>query len=43
VRFVADDRVARGGCIIETELGVVDARLSTQLDAIERALRGEPE
>jgi flagellar biosynthesis/type III secretory pathway protein FliH len=43
VRFVADDRVARGGCIVETELGVVDARLSTQLDAIERALRGEPE
>ena len=42
VRFVADERVARGGCIIETELGVVDARLSTQLDAIERALRGEP-
>ena len=43
VRFVADDRVSRGGCIVETELGVVDARLSTQLDAIERALRGEPE
>jgi type III secretion system HrpE/YscL family protein len=43
VRFVADERVARGGCIIETELGIVDARLSTQLDAIEKALRGEPE
>lgn len=43
VRFVADERVARGGCIVETELGVVDARLSTQLDSIERALRGEPE
>ena len=43
VRFVADDRVSRGGCIIETELGLVDARLSTQLEAIERALRGEPE
>jgi flagellar biosynthesis/type III secretory pathway protein FliH len=42
-RFVADERVPRGGCILETELGVVDARLSTQLDAIERALRGEPE
>lgn len=41
--FRADDAVARGGCIIETELGVVDARLSTQLEAIERALRGEPE
>jgi type III secretion protein L len=43
VRFVADERVARGGCIIETELGIVDARLSTQLEAIERALRGEHE
>ena len=43
VRFVADERVARGGCIVETELGVVDARLSTQLESIERALRGEPE
>jgi flagellar biosynthesis/type III secretory pathway protein FliH len=42
-RFVADERVPRGGCILETELGVVDARLSTQLEAIERALRGEPE
>ena len=41
--FRADDGIARGGCIIETELGVVDARLSTQLEAIERALRGEPE
>jgi type III secretion protein L len=39
----ADETVPRGGCIIETELGVVDARLSTQLDAIERALRGDRE
>jgi len=37
----ADDRIGRGGCIVESELGVVDARLSTQLEAIERALRGE--
>jgi type III secretion protein L len=41
--FRADERVARGGCIVETELGVVDARLSTQLEAIERALRGDLE
>lgn len=41
--FRADPTVSRGGCIVETELGVIDARLSTQLDAIERALRGEPE
>jgi flagellar biosynthesis/type III secretory pathway protein FliH len=43
VRFVGDERVTRGGCIIETELGIVDARLSTQLDAIEHALRGDTE
>jgi flagellar biosynthesis/type III secretory pathway protein FliH len=43
VAFRADEAVGRGGCIVETELGVVDARLSTQLDAIERALRGEHE
>ena len=36
----ADASVERGGCIVESELGVVDARLSTQLDAIERALKG---
>lgn len=41
VAFRADERVARGGCIVESELGLVDARLSTQLDAIERALKGE--
>lgn len=43
VSFRADGSVPRGGCVLETELGVVDARLSVQLDAIERALRGEPE
>jgi flagellar biosynthesis/type III secretory pathway protein FliH len=43
VTFRADETVARGGCIVESELGVVDARLSTQLEAIERALRGDRE
>jgi type III secretion protein L len=38
--FRGDERVARGGCIVETELGIIDARLSTQLEALERALRG---
>lgn len=41
VHFRADDRVARGGCIVETELATIDARLATQLEAIERALRGD--
>jgi len=33
-----DPRMKRGDCIIESELGVVDAGLETQLKAIERAL-----
>jgi flagellar biosynthesis/type III secretory pathway protein FliH len=41
VLFRADATIARGGCIVETELGTVDARLPTQLEAIERALRGQ--
>jgi type III secretion system HrpE/YscL family protein len=34
----ADAALSRGGCIIETELGRVDARLETQLLRFERAL-----
>lgn len=33
----SDPRVERGGCMIETNLGIVDARISTQLEAIEQA------
>jgi flagellar assembly protein FliH len=29
-----DPRVERGGCIVETNLGTVDARISTQLEAV---------
>jgi flagellar biosynthesis/type III secretory pathway protein FliH len=36
-----DPSVGRGGCVVESELGTIDARLDTQLDAIERALLGE--
>jgi type III secretion system HrpE/YscL family protein len=43
VSLRGDDAVPRGGCVVETELGIVDARLSTQLEAIERALRGDRE
>jgi type III secretion system HrpE/YscL family protein len=43
VSFRPDETVGRGGCVVETELGVVDARLSTQLEAIERALKGDRE
>ncbi len=39
VAFQSDPDVGRGGCIVESELGRVDARLEPQLAAIEQALR----
>ena len=35
---VADPRVEKGGCLIESEVGTVDARLETQFRVLERAL-----
>ena len=37
----ADPRMKPGDCILECELGVVDASLETQLKAIEHALLGK--
>lgn len=39
VNIYEDSRVERGGCIIETDVGAIDARISTQLDTIEEAIR----
>jgi type III secretion protein L len=39
IALKADAGVDRFGCIVESELGVVDARLSTQLETLERVLR----
>ncbi len=36
-----DPMVGRGGCLIDTEVGTIDARLDVQLAAIERALLGD--
>ena len=36
--ILEDANVEAGGCIIETNLGFVDARISTKLKAIEEAL-----
>ncbi len=36
----ADGKVERGGCIIESELGNIDARVSTQFELIEESLLG---
>lgn len=40
----ADPSIARGGCVLESAVGQVDARMETQLELIEKALRGmEPQ
>jgi flagellar assembly protein FliH len=36
-----DENVSRGGCRVETQLGVIDADLSTQLGEISKVLRQE--
>lgn len=33
-----DAEITRGGCLIETDLGTIDARLETKLEALARAL-----
>jgi type III secretion protein L len=38
LEIVADESIGRAGCVIETAFGRVDARLETQLAALERAL-----
>ena len=35
-----DRRVGRGGCVIETNAGSIDAKIDTQLEQVESALRG---
>jgi flagellar assembly protein FliH len=41
VTFVPDARVGRGGCRIESEMGLVDAGVDAQIQEIARALLGE--
>jgi len=36
--FREDEAVKPGGCIVETEIGTIDAQLETQLSAIKKAL-----
>lgn len=38
VHFREDETIAGGGCVVETEVGTIDARLDTQLKAIRKAL-----
>jgi flagellar assembly protein FliH len=39
----ADEKIERGGCIIESPSGTIDARLSTQLRQVETAVFGQTE
>lgn len=43
VVFIPDEMILNGGCIVETELGEIDARIDKQLEAIEEAFRAEYE
>jgi type III secretion protein L len=38
IEIVASASIPRGGCVIESELGIIDARLETQLKCLEDAL-----
>lgn len=38
LHFREDDSIARGGCVVETEVGTIDAQLDIQLKAIKKAL-----
>jgi flagellum-specific ATP synthase len=39
IELVLDKAIQPGGCLVETDFGVVDARIDQQLDAIEAELR----
>jgi flagellar assembly protein FliH len=39
IKIDADERIERGGCYIETEIGSVDARISTQLNELRKKLQ----
>jgi len=39
--FIADDEISCGGCVVETDSGIIDARLEAQLAEIEEALLEE--
>jgi len=36
--FREDEAISKGGCIVETEVGTIDAQMETQLEAIKKAL-----
>ena len=38
LEVVGDERIGKGGCLLESEAGVVDASIQQQLEALEGAL-----
>lgn len=42
LRLHADATLSRGGCLVVTDRGTLDARIEVQLAALERALLPEP-
>ncbi len=38
IKFEPDQSIEKGGCFVETEIGNVDARISTQLDELKKRL-----
>ena len=41
IRFVAEDSIQSGGCLIETDRGDIDARIEKQFEAIEEAFQAQ--
>jgi len=41
IRFEAEDSIQSGGCLIETDMGDIDARIEKQLQAIEESFQVE--
>jgi flagellar assembly protein FliH len=38
IMFKEDEGIVKGGCVVETEVGTIDAQLETQMEAIKKAL-----
>ena len=41
VRVIADPAVSRGGCLVDSDLGFIDAGVEAQFDEVARALTGD--
>ncbi|EQC01040.1 HrpE/YscL family type III secretion apparatus protein [Photorhabdus temperata] len=41
LEVTADERLDQGGCILETEVGIIDASLDSQLDALMSAINNQ--